>query len=86
MELPEVRQCTDPKSNQFGSVAVRADLPFGEWFVGNPGIVSINTAGGHWGSSGEVEGWTVLDEAEDQPPSQDEEEPAMPVPPEQPTE
>ena len=80
MELPEVRQCKDPDSPQFGSIAVKADLPFGEWFVGNPGLVSINTAGGHWGSFGEVESWTVLD-GDDFVPSDPPEPMPVPEPP-----
>jgi hypothetical protein len=29
--------------------------------------VNMNSAGGHWAPNAEVEGWAVLDEAEEQP-------------------
>jgi hypothetical protein len=69
MNIPEVRQCTDDADPNFGCVAVKSAVPFGSWFVGNPGLVNMNAAGGHWAQDAEVEGWAVLDEAEDQPPA-----------------
>lgn len=40
--MPEVRQCIDPKSHLYGSVAVKSILPHLAWGVFNP------TSGGHW--------------------------------------
>lgn len=55
--IPEVRQCQDQEDENFGAVAVKTDLPIGEWFVGRP---SGRGAGGHWGEDAEVADWKVL--------------------------
>lgn len=61
MDLPEVRQCQDEESPSFGSVAVKSAVPFGTWLVANPGVVSINSAGGYWEADDDVVAeWTVL--------------------------
>lgn len=52
---PEVRQCQDPDSKQFGWVALRVDLPAGPW------LVSTTDRGGHYGKDSEVEDWKVLE-------------------------
>jgi hypothetical protein len=80
MDIPEVRQCTDDEDPMFGCVAVKSAVPFGDWLVANPGVVNMNAAGGHWAPDAEVEGWVVLDEAEDQPPAPAKaEQPNMPT-------
>lgn len=61
MDLPEVRQCTDEESRNFGCVAVKSAVPFGDWLVSNPGVVSMNSAGGHWESDDStVKDWKVV--------------------------
>jgi hypothetical protein len=47
---PEVRQNVDPKSDQFGAVAVKAGK--NRWGVMSP------VHGGHWATDDEVDGWT----------------------------
>lgn len=49
--LPEVRQCVDETSAQFGSVAVNAGN--NRWGVMNP------TNGGHWAEDDQVKDWKV---------------------------
>lgn len=58
---PEVRQCQDPEDRNFGCVAVKSSVPFGEWFVGNPGVNGVTTCGGHWDQGEDiVKDWKVL--------------------------
>lgn len=60
MELPEVRQCIDEESRYYGCTATKSLVPFGKWFIGNPGP-NINAAGGHWEDNEEVvKDWKVL--------------------------
>lgn len=58
--LPEVRFCDDNTNRMYGCIAVKSAVPFGEWFIGNPGIVQMTACGGHWGTNAEVENWKVL--------------------------
>jgi hypothetical protein len=56
--LPEVRQCQDVESSQYGSVAVKSGLQQFTWGVFNP----VN--GGHWETDDETVGkWTVMEPA-----------------------
>jgi hypothetical protein len=59
--VPEVRQCQDPEDSNYGCAAVKSAVPFGAWMVANPGVVNINSAGGHWEVDDKVvENWEVL--------------------------
>lgn len=55
MDLPEVRQCSDPNNVDFGAVAVKAGE--NRWGVMNPGVVDPNRIGGHWAYDVEVSTW-----------------------------
>lgn len=50
--LPQARQCADPKHALFGAVAVRADND--RWGVMHP------ANGGHWATDEDVDAWPVL--------------------------
>ena len=53
--LPEVRQCTDEESADYGrSATAGAGRMKGQWMVADP------EHGGHWATDDEVKGWKVL--------------------------
>jgi hypothetical protein len=58
VDLPEVRQLTDPESPHYGAIATPGQGAMaGQWFIGN------GLSGGGWGDDSQVDlekGWEVL--------------------------
>jgi hypothetical protein len=55
INLPEVRQCQDPESDQFGHIAVKSDNERLNWCVMNP------NQGGYVGMPDDwVEDWAIM--------------------------
>lgn len=53
--IPEVRQCQDPKSYMFGAVAVKSAVPGFEWSV-----MTVRNGGHHDEDDSVVKDWAVL--------------------------